>query len=93
VSVSARRSAEHICVSVIDSGDGIPADQLPFVFSPRYRAPTAIERTAGYGLGLYAVRRLVELYGGRIWVESPPGGGARFSFTLPAYAPAALAAG
>jgi signal transduction histidine kinase len=68
---------------VEDRGPGIPADALPRVFEPLYRAPGAGETAHGTGLGLAVVKALVEAHGGEITVTSAPGAGTRVSFTLP----------
>jgi two-component system OmpR family sensor kinase len=74
----------HILVSVADTGEGIPAEHLTHVFDRLYRVDDARSReTGGAGLGLAIAKQMVELHGGRIWVESDTGGGTRFSFTLP----------
>lgn len=75
---------EGITVSVIDTGTGIPADDLPHVFNRLYRVDRSRTRsTGGSGLGLAIVKQLVEDQGGRVWVESQPGQGATFSFLVP----------
>lgn len=75
---------EGITVSVIDTGSGIPADDLPHVFNRLYRVDRSRTRsTGGSGLGLAIVKQLVEDQGGRVWVESQPGQGATFSFLVP----------
>lgn len=74
----------HVVVEVSDSGIGIPARDLNRIFDLFTRSDTAINRQyEGLGLGLHLVKRLVELHGGRIWVESTPGKGSRFFFSLP----------
>lgn len=74
----------EVRVSVVDSGEGIGETDLPRVFDRFYRADPARSREqAGAGLGLTIARGIVEAHGGRIWVESSPGRGSRFSFTLP----------
>jgi two-component system OmpR family sensor kinase len=74
----------HILVSVADTGEGIPAEHLAHVFDRLYRVDDARSReTGGAGLGLAIARQMVDLHGGRIWVESEMGGGTRFFFTLP----------
>lgn len=76
----------EIQVNVRDSGDGIAAADLPYVFDRFYRGDKARARdgtSVGTGLGLSIARRLVETHGGRIWVVQPPEGGSVFSFTLP----------
>ena len=73
---------DEVRVSVIDHGAGISRSELPHVFDRYYRAKGA-HKKEGLGLGLYITRMLVEAHGGRIWVESEPGKGSTFSFTLP----------
>jgi PAS domain S-box-containing protein len=70
-------------VSVADTGPGIKLEDQPRLFERFYRAKTTADGAKGFGIGLYVVRMLVEAHGGRIWVESRPGEGSRFSFTLP----------
>ena len=75
-----RPSALHF--AVIDSGVGIPEDELPFVFAKYYQA--GHRRSGdGVGLGLAIVRQLVEAHGGAVTVESRPGGGSMFHVMLP----------
>ncbi len=75
---------DHVVVEVSDSGIGIAARDLTRIFDLFTRSDTAITRQfEGLGLGLHLVKRLVELHGGRIWVESTPGKGSRFFFSLP----------
>lgn len=69
-------------VSVSDRGPGIDPADLPHLFDRGYRAART-QQAEGLGLGLYITRLLVEAHGGRIWVESCPGEGSTFSFTLP----------
>ena len=85
ITVSARQKEGEIVVSVRDTGIGIAPQDLPKVFEPFRQVGKALERrAAGTGLGLTISRRFVEMHGGRIWVESEPGQGSTFSFTLPA---------
>ena len=71
-------------VVVADTGEGIAPQDLPHVFDRFWRADRSRSReTGGSGLGLAIARSLVEFHGGRIWVESTPGQGARFTFRLP----------
>jgi signal transduction histidine kinase len=81
--------------SVADTGSGIDPEQLPHIFGTFWQARHADRR--GLGLGLSIARGLVEAHGGRIWVESEPGRGTTFFFTLPLHDavrhPAALVAG
>ncbi|CAA9572760.1 MAG: hypothetical protein AVDCRST_MAG88-2507 [uncultured Thermomicrobiales bacterium] len=84
VTVRAEPAGGEVRLEVRDTGEGIPADQLPRVFERFYRGDPARSREAGGGLGLAIARGIVEAHGGRIWVESEPGRGSRFTFTLPA---------
>ncbi len=69
---------------VKDTGPGIPADDLPHLFQKFYRVDNSATRTiGGTGLGLFICRKIVELYGGRIWVESTLGQGSSFYINLP----------
>jgi signal transduction histidine kinase len=84
VRVSAMRDKNDVIVSVVDSGIGIPASEHTSVFEEfKQLAATGAAKHEGTGLGLALAKRLVELHGGRIWVESEVGQGAKFSFTLP----------
>jgi PAS domain S-box-containing protein len=70
--------------SVQDTGPGIPADDLPHLFQKFYRVDNSATRTiGGTGLGLFICRKIVELYGGRIWVESEVDKGSSFYINLP----------
>jgi signal transduction histidine kinase len=82
VAVSARVEDESVRVDVRDTGIGIAADDLERVFEPFTRARTG-ERIEGSGLGLWIAETVVQKHGGRIWVQSVPGEGSMFSFTLP----------
>jgi two-component system sensor histidine kinase/response regulator len=78
---SYRTEDERVTVTVEDTGCGIPPGEQQKVFEKFHRAPSPIHE--GVGLGLAITKSLVELQGGKIWVESEPGRGSRFSFTLP----------
>ena len=70
--------------AVCDNGPGIPSDDLPRLFERFYRVDKGRSREqGGTGLGLSIVKHIVQLHGGRVWVESAPGHGAAFFFTLP----------
>jgi signal transduction histidine kinase len=71
-------------VSVADNGPGISQEDQEHLFTRFYRGESARQSgVAGAGLGLYIARSLVELHGGRIWLESHPGAGSTFHITLP----------
>jgi signal transduction histidine kinase len=72
-----------VLIEVADTGDGIPAADLPHVFERFYRVDKARTRErSGCGLGLAIVKRIVELHDSEIRVESEVGAGTRFWFTL-----------
>ena len=76
-----------IKVDVIDTGSGIAPEDLPHVFDRFYRADKSRSRSSGgSGIGLAIVKQLVEAHSGQVGVESQPGKGTAFSFTLPAVA-------
>ncbi|MDR3281101.1 MAG: HAMP domain-containing histidine kinase [Synergistaceae bacterium] len=77
-------AGENICCRVSDTGVGISADDAPHVFERFYKADKARDRAlGGNGLGLSIARKIVELHGGRIELESSPGEGSTFSVHLP----------
>jgi len=81
---------EALLISVQDTGPGIPETERDDIFRQLYQLDCAAPVTRkGLGLGLFICRELVTRLGGRIWVDSTPGQGSRFSFTLPLYSPAA----
>jgi signal transduction histidine kinase len=79
-------------VSVSDTGPGIPPEYHIEVFDDFFRLPQTEKQTEGMGLGLPIARRLISNMGGKIWVESEPGSGSRFSFIVPLRPVAAAAA-
>jgi signal transduction histidine kinase len=86
VTISASRNGhESVRVSVADTGPGIPAEKRASIFDKFYQiAQRGDAKPKGTGLGLAICKALVELHGGKIWVESEPSGGSIFYFTLPA---------
>lgn len=76
-----RRDEDGVTISVLDKGKGIAPEHLPRVFD-RYWQSSRTDRQ-GAGLGLAIAKGIVEAHGGRIWIESGPGGGTTASFTLP----------
>jgi PAS domain S-box-containing protein len=85
VTVAARCGDERVEIEVADEGIGIPAHEQERIFRKFYRAEggTGPRGTGGTGLGLFIARGLVLAMGGRIWVTSAEGQGARFAFELP----------
>ena len=82
--VAAAEQGNWVEVSVSDTGEGIPPEDLPNIFERFYRVDKSRARvTGGSGLGLTIAKRLVEAHGGNITVESKLGKGSCFSFTLP----------
>jgi len=82
VIIRARRRESLIEVAVQDFGAGIRAEDIPHLFERFYRA-RGQHKVEGIGLGLYITRMLVEAHGGSIRVDSEPGKGSTFSFSLP----------
>jgi signal transduction histidine kinase len=70
-------------VSVSDTGPGIPPEYHLEVFDDFFRLPGSENKSDGMGLGLAIARRLVNGMGGKVWVESEPGNGCKFSFLVP----------
>ncbi len=83
--VGLNSDAQQIIVSVADNGVGVSADDAQFIFDKLYQAGTASTDClgAGLGLGLSIAKEIVTLHGGKIWMESEPGKGSTFTFTLP----------
>lgn len=82
--VGAHVHKDWLTVYVADQGVGIPLEEQERIFEPFYRGKGEMsQNAAGAGLGLYLCRAIVEAHGGRIWVESQPGKGSIFAFTLP----------
>jgi two-component system phosphate regulon sensor histidine kinase PhoR len=84
VRVAARLVGDDIEVAIQDRGFGIAPEDAAQLFQKFHRVSTKATRDiGGSGLGLYIVKGLVEAHGGKVWVESVPGAGSTFSFTMP----------
>ncbi len=84
ITVTAREQDDKVYISVADTGEGIPAEDLPMIFERFYRVDKSRARaTGGSGLGLTIAKRLVEAHGGTIEVKSIKGQGSTFTFNLP----------
>ena len=79
--MGARPREGSVLFWVADTGSGIPPEHLPHLFDRFWQARP--EERRGSGLGLTIVKGIVEAHGGRIWVESVPGRGSTFHFTVP----------
>jgi two-component system sensor histidine kinase KdpD len=82
VVISAKQFGKAIEISVQDNGPGIPLKELPYIFDKFHRAELT-RRVPGAGIGLAISKGIVDAHGGKIWVESEFGKGAKFRFTLP----------
>ena len=80
LTLSVKDDSDHWLVTLKDNGMGIDSDKSQIIFEPFQRLHS--ERVDGTGLGLSICKKIVELHGGKIWVESQPGLGSEFSFTL-----------
>jgi signal transduction histidine kinase len=84
IRVGARRDGGKIVFWVADTGIGIPKEEHERIFESFRQVDGSLTREAeGTGLGLTIARKFVEMHGGRIWLESEPGRGSRFEFSLP----------
>src|SRR5262245_49937085 len=84
VAIKADANNSSFYVSVRDTGPGISADDQARLFQEFRQADNAItKKKGGTGLGLAISKRIIEMHGGKIWVESQPGRGSTFAFTLP----------
>lgn len=84
ITVKLTGDSSIVQIQISDSGIGIPSEDIPHLFQKFYRVDNSATRTiGGTGLGLYICKRIVELYEGRIWVESNLGKGSTFFINLP----------
>jgi len=78
ITISSARRGDEIVTEIIDTGPGLSEPALARAFDPLFTT-----KTTGMGLGMAISKGIIEAHGGRLWVENAPGGGARFSFSLP----------
>jgi signal transduction histidine kinase len=83
ITVATARASGEVEVSVTDTGPGVAQEDQERIFDEFQQTDVGAQQREGTGLGLALSKRLVELHGGRIWVESEAGRGSRFAFTLP----------
>jgi len=83
ISVRVRQQDNGLVIDVRDNGIGIAREEQARLFKPYSRLSSDRQRHPGLGLGLALSKQVVELHGGRIWVESEPGKGSTFSFFVP----------
>lgn len=82
--VALHRTTQKVQVAVVDTGPGIPDENRSKIFEESFRLQRDVTQE-GYGLGLALCQRIVRAHYGQIWVESAPGEGSSFYFTLPVY--------
>jgi signal transduction histidine kinase len=86
--VTAVQKNGDVCIHVADTGIGIPAGELDRIFDRFYQVePHLTRQHGGLGLGLAIAKGMIDLHGGKIWVESVEGKGSRFSFSVPMAGP------
>ena len=84
IEVTCTKEQKMLTVSIRDHGIGISADDMEKLFRPNYRAESKeTEKISGFGIGLYLCSEIIQRHEGKIWVESGPGQGSTFRFTLP----------
>ncbi len=83
ITLKARKQDTRLVIEVQDTGVGISKEEQSSLFKPYSRLSADRQRHPGLGLGLALAKQVVELHGGKIWVESEPGKGSTFSFSLP----------
>jgi len=83
IQIKLRQKGTNLVVQVKDNGAGITEEEQIRIFTPYYRIEADRQRFPGLGLGLTVSKHLVEMHGGRMWVESKLGKGSTFAFSLP----------
>lgn len=86
IKISVERKGSEIITHVADTGQGIPEEAIPHLFTKFFKISGPLEQgSKGTGLGLYIAKSIIDMHHGRIWVESKLGQGSTFSFSLPVY--------
>ena len=83
ITLRARKEDSSLLIEIQDNGIGIAKDAQPRLFKPYSRLSADRQSHPGLGLGLALSKQVVELHGGKIWVDSEPGQGSTFAFSLP----------
>jgi PAS domain S-box-containing protein len=84
ITVTVADRKDHLEIAIQDSGEGIPKEALPRLFTKFFRVSGSLEQgSKGSGVGLYITKSIVEMHQGKIWAESVLGQGSTFTFTLP----------
>ncbi|AGB48590.1 PAS domain S-box [Methanomethylovorans hollandica DSM 15978] len=84
VIITATQNESHVKISVTDNGIGIAKENIERIFDPFYQVDSSTTRRyGGTGLGLALIKQFIKMHGGNIWVESEPGKGSTFTFTIP----------
>jgi signal transduction histidine kinase len=83
ITLSVKNQGDHLLMAVADTGPGITKEMQSIIFEPFVQTEDGIKHAEGTGLGLPIARNLVLAHGGELWLESQPGDGAIFYFTLP----------
>jgi signal transduction histidine kinase len=88
VEIAVEQEGDQLIYRVIDTGIGIPKDELDRIFDEFRQVDATVTREfGGTGLGLSITKRFIEMHGGRVWAESQPGEGSTFSFAVPLRVP------
>ena len=84
IAIEASTEDDYFIVSVTDTGPGISEENLPTVFREFHQIDgSSTKQKGGTGLGLSIAKKIIEMHGGRIWVESTPDSGSTFAFSIP----------